>query len=113
MFLEVQKVNVSEELPDESSDAFLDGYVMENVLQRRSMPMAVSERVSAEKNLLVKRLANMLKLYLMKLELTEDFLNYSVKELLPRCPDLRLILMSATLNAELFSNELHRNPDLV
>lgn len=33
-----------------------------------------------------------------------DFLIIVLKELLPRRPDLRLILMSATLNAELFSN---------
>lgn len=33
-----------------------------------------------------------------------DFLLIVLKELLPRRRDLRLILMSATLNAELFSN---------
>lgn len=33
-----------------------------------------------------------------------DFLLIVLKDLLPRRPDLRLILMSATLNAELFSN---------
>lgn len=33
-----------------------------------------------------------------------DFLIIVLKELLPRRPDLRLVLMSATLNAELFSN---------
>ncbi|CAH8270070.1 unnamed protein product [Arabidopsis lyrata] len=36
--------------------------------------------------------------------MNEDFLIIVLKELLPRRPDLRLILMSATLNAELFSN---------
>ncbi|RDX62405.1 DExH-box ATP-dependent RNA helicase DExH3 [Mucuna pruriens] len=35
--------------------------------------------------------------------MNEDFLLIVLKELLPRRPDLRLILMSATLNAELFS----------
>lgn len=33
-----------------------------------------------------------------------DFLLIILKELLPHRPDLRLILMSATLNAELFSS---------
>jgi len=36
--------------------------------------------------------------------LVADFLIIVLKELLPRRPDLRLVLMSATLNAELFSN---------
>jgi ATP-dependent RNA helicase DHX36 len=36
--------------------------------------------------------------------MNEDFLIIVLKELLPRRPDLRLVLMSATLNAELFSN---------
>ncbi|KAK3017016.1 hypothetical protein RJ639_006877 [Escallonia herrerae] len=35
--------------------------------------------------------------------MNEDFLLIVLKDLLPRRPDLRLILMSATLNAELFS----------
>lgn len=34
----------TEELPDESSDAFLDGSVMEKVLQRRSMRMRNMQR---------------------------------------------------------------------
>lgn len=33
-----------------------------------------------------------------------DFLLIVLKDLLPRRPDLKLILMSATLNAELFSS---------
>lgn len=33
-----------------------------------------------------------------------DFLLIVLKDLLPRRPDLRLVLMSATLNAELFSS---------
>ncbi|XP_041991158.1 DExH-box ATP-dependent RNA helicase DExH3-like [Salvia splendens] len=36
--------------------------------------------------------------------MNEDFLLIVLKDLLPRRPDLRLILMSATLNADLFSN---------
>ncbi|KAF7819932.1 DExH-box ATP-dependent RNA helicase DExH3 [Senna tora] len=36
--------------------------------------------------------------------MNEDFLLVVLKDLLPRRPDLRLILMSATLNAELFSS---------
>ncbi|KAA0058112.1 DExH-box ATP-dependent RNA helicase DExH3 [Cucumis melo var. makuwa] len=36
--------------------------------------------------------------------MNEDFLVIVLKDLLPRRPDLRLILMSATLNAELFSS---------
>lgn len=39
-----------------------------------------------------------------------DFLLIVLKELLPRRRDLRLILMSATLNAELFSNFFGRAP---
>lgn len=35
---------------------------------------------------------------------TADFLLIVLKDLLPRRPELRLILMSATLNAELFSS---------
>lgn len=36
--------------------------------------------------------------------MNEDFLLIVLKDLLPRRPDLRLVLMSATLNAELFSS---------
>jgi ATP-dependent RNA helicase DHX36 len=36
--------------------------------------------------------------------MNEDFLLIVLKDLLPRRPELRLILMSATLNAELFSS---------
>lgn len=36
--------------------------------------------------------------------LAPDFLLIVLKDLLPRRPELRLILMSATLNAELFSS---------
>ncbi|KAL0743461.1 hypothetical protein Bca4012_084974 [Brassica carinata] len=36
--------------------------------------------------------------------MNEDFLLVVLKDILPRRPDLRLILMSATLNAELFSS---------
>lgn len=36
--------------------------------------------------------------------LVADFLLVVLKDLLPRRPNLRLILMSATLNAELFSS---------
>ncbi|KAK4778731.1 hypothetical protein SAY86_006259 [Trapa natans] len=42
--------------------------------------------------------------------MNEDFLLIVLKDLLPRRPDLRLILMSATLNAELFSNYFGRAP---
>ncbi|XVF84733.1 hypothetical protein PTKIN_Ptkin17bG0061900 [Pterospermum kingtungense] len=35
--------------------------------------------------------------------MNEDFLLIVLKDLLPRCPELKLILMSATLDAELFS----------
>ena len=41
-----------------------------------------------------------------------DFLLIVLKELLPRRPELRLILMSATLNAELFSSYFGRAPIL-
>ncbi|XP_026423620.1 DExH-box ATP-dependent RNA helicase DExH3-like [Papaver somniferum] len=34
--------------------------------------------------------------------MNEDFFLIILRDLLPRCPELRLILMSATLNAELF-----------
>ncbi|XP_011655065.1 DExH-box ATP-dependent RNA helicase DExH5, mitochondrial-like [Cucumis sativus] len=36
--------------------------------------------------------------------MNEDFLLIVLKDLLPRRPELRLILMSATLDAELFSS---------
>ncbi|KAI4324673.1 hypothetical protein MLD38_030140 [Melastoma candidum] len=42
--------------------------------------------------------------------MNEDFLLIVLKELLPRRPELRLILMSATLNAELFSNYFGGTP---
>ncbi|GLT60781.1 hypothetical protein SLA2020_335310 [Shorea laevis] len=38
--------------------------------------------------------------------MNEDFLHKILRDLLPRRPDLRLILMSATINADLFSNIL-------
>lgn len=44
--------------------------------------------------------------------MNEDFLLIVLKELLPRRPDLRLILMSATLNAELFSSYFSGAPML-
>lgn len=42
--------------------------------------------------------------------MNEDFLLIVLKDLLPRRPDLRLVLMSATLNAELFSSFFKRAP---
>ncbi|KAL8142024.1 hypothetical protein V2J09_015056 [Rumex salicifolius] len=42
--------------------------------------------------------------------MNEDFLLIVLKELLPRRPDLRLILMSATLDAELFSSYFNGAP---
>lgn len=36
-------------------------------------------------------------------DMNEDFLIIILRDLLPRRPDLRLVLMSATINAELFS----------
>lgn len=39
-----QCLKQTEELPDESSDSFLDGSVMEKVLQRRSMRMRNMQR---------------------------------------------------------------------
>lgn len=44
--------------------------------------------------------------------MNEDFLLIVLKDLLPRRPDLRLILMSATLNAELFSSYFSGAPML-
>ncbi|ESW32487.1 hypothetical protein PHAVU_002G326400 [Phaseolus vulgaris] len=44
--------------------------------------------------------------------MNEDFLLIVLKELLPRRPDLRLILMSATLNAELFSSYFNGAPTM-
>lgn len=35
--------------------------------------------------------------------MNEDFLLIILRDLLPRRPDLRLVLMSATINADLFS----------
>lgn len=45
-------------------------------------------------------------------EFVPDFLLIVLKDLLPRRPDLRLILMSATLNAELFSSFFGGAPTL-
>ncbi|XP_024401897.1 DExH-box ATP-dependent RNA helicase DExH3 [Physcomitrium patens] len=42
--------------------------------------------------------------------MNEDFLLIVLKDLLPRRPDLRLVLMSATLNADLFSSYFNRAP---
>lgn len=44
--------------------------------------------------------------------MNEDFLLIVLKDLLPRRPDLRLILMSATLNAELFSSYFDGAPTI-
>ncbi|XLU52381.1 hypothetical protein S245_047029, partial [Arachis hypogaea] len=44
--------------------------------------------------------------------MNEDFFLIVLKELLPRRPDLRLILMSATLNAELFSSYFDGAPTM-
>ena len=44
--------------------------------------------------------------------MNEDFLLIVLKDLLPRRPDLRLILMSATLNAELFSSFFNKAPSV-
>ncbi|KAH1049697.1 hypothetical protein GYH30_020286 [Glycine max] len=44
--------------------------------------------------------------------MNEDFLLIVLKELLPHRPDLRLILMSATLNAELFSSYFNGAPTM-
>ncbi|KAL5568710.1 hypothetical protein UlMin_025285 [Ulmus minor] len=44
--------------------------------------------------------------------MNEDFLLIVLKELLPRRRDLRLVLMSATLNAELFSNYFEGAPKI-
>ncbi|KAJ3694362.1 hypothetical protein LUZ60_009842 [Juncus effusus] len=42
--------------------------------------------------------------------MNEDFLLIVLKELLPKRPELRLVLMSATLNAELFSSYFNGSP---
>ncbi|OMO68611.1 hypothetical protein COLO4_29548 [Corchorus olitorius] len=44
--------------------------------------------------------------------LNEDFLLIILRDLLPRRPDLRLILMSATINAELFSKYFGNAPTI-
>lgn len=42
--------------------------------------------------------------------MNEDFLLIILRDLLPRRPDLRLVLMSATINAELFSQYFGNAP---
>lgn len=42
--------------------------------------------------------------------INEDFLIIILRDLLPRRPDLRLVLMSATLNADLFSKYFGNSP---
>ncbi|KAJ1384806.1 P-loop containing nucleoside triphosphate hydrolase [Sesbania bispinosa] len=44
--------------------------------------------------------------------MNEDFLIIILRDLLPRRPDLRLILMSATINAQLFSNYFANAPTM-
>ncbi|XP_047162066.1 DExH-box ATP-dependent RNA helicase DExH3 [Vigna umbellata] len=44
--------------------------------------------------------------------MNEDFLLIVLKEILPHRPDLRLVLMSATLNAELFSSYFNGAPTM-
>ncbi|XP_065855874.1 DExH-box ATP-dependent RNA helicase DExH1 isoform X2 [Euphorbia lathyris] len=44
--------------------------------------------------------------------INEDFLLIILRDLLPRRPDLRLVLMSATINANLFSNYFGNAPTL-
>ncbi|KAL6145456.1 hypothetical protein ACLB2K_056143 [Fragaria x ananassa] len=44
--------------------------------------------------------------------MNEDFLLIILRDLLPRCPDLRLILMSATINADLFSKYFGNAPTI-
>lgn len=44
--------------------------------------------------------------------MNEDFLIIILRDLLPRRPDLRLILMSATINADLFSKYFANAPTI-
>ena len=44
--------------------------------------------------------------------MNEDFLLIILRDLLPRRPDLRLVLMSATINADLFSNYFGNAPTI-
>lgn len=44
--------------------------------------------------------------------MNEDFLLIILRDLLPRRPDLRLILMSATINADLFSKYFGNSPTI-
>ncbi|KAF9611592.1 hypothetical protein IFM89_033596 [Coptis chinensis] len=78
---------------------------------RRISAMAVSERVAVERGksgLLVDRnlkgVSHIIVDEIHERGTNEDFLLVVLKDLLPRRPELRLILMSATLNAELFSS---------
>lgn len=41
-----------------------------------------------------------------------DFLLYILRELLPKRPDLRVVLMSATINADLFSSYFNNIPTI-
>ena len=44
--------------------------------------------------------------------MNEDFLIIILRDLLPRRPDLRLILMSATINADMFSKYFANAPTM-
>lgn len=44
--------------------------------------------------------------------MNEDFLLIILRDLLPKRPDLRVILMSATINADLFSNYFANAPTI-
>ncbi|KAL0464181.1 UNVERIFIED_CONTAM: DExH-box ATP-dependent RNA helicase DExH3 [Sesamum latifolium] len=81
---------------------------------RRISAMAVAERVAAERGekigesiILTRNLKGITHVIVDEIHergMNEDFLLIVLKDLLPRRPELRLILMSATLNAELFSS---------
>ncbi|KAK6134232.1 hypothetical protein DH2020_032037 [Rehmannia glutinosa] len=64
---------------------------------RRISAISVSERIATERGEKIGEMVG----YKVRLE---DFLLIVLKDLLPRRPELRLILMSATLDAELFSS---------
>lgn len=44
--------------------------------------------------------------------MNEDFLLIILRDLLPRRPDLRLVLMSATINADMFSTYFGNAPTM-
>lgn len=88
------------------SDRNLNGitHVFVDEIHERGMNEGKFFLISVYHLVFYQKLSNLLLNPSLLLFILTDFLLIVLKDLLPRRRDLRLILMSATLNAELFSN---------